>query len=68
MSRYRLRLHILLISDIARRPAPDPTPTLMDFLLSPGPGELRSVEPGSCGGDPVVMRHADPGPGRVTIL
>ena len=58
MSRYRLRLHILLISDIARRPAPAPAPTLMDFLAGPGPGETDVSGPGSCGGDPVVMRHA----------
>lgn len=49
MSRYRLWLHILLISDIAGRPAPDPTPTLMDFLPSPGPGKLRSVAPAVAG-------------------
>ena len=36
MSRHRLRLYILLISDIARRPAPDPAPTLI-FRLSTEP-------------------------------
>ena len=59
MSRYRLRCSTFFPSLISAGAPPRPgSDSDTTFYRGPGRGNCDHWRPGSCGGDPVVMRHA----------